>query len=721
MLRMTPIALAMGMLALPQWALAQSATNENAEIERTLPTVKVSASADQPSDLPAPYAGGQVAKGARLGALGNRSVMDTPFNITSYTAELIENQQARSIADVMANEASVRFTTTSGHAYENFRVRGFDVNSSEIAINGMFGLAPSGHVPLEAMERVEVLKGPSALFSGMPPGGGVGGVVNLVPKRAGDDPLTRVSVGYQSAGQVLTSVDAGRRFGERKEFGARINGSFSDGDTELDGQSKKRQFLSGAFDYRGDALKATLDVHYGKESFSGGTPAMYWFQSTTPIPKALDPRTNLFPGASGTLESKAVIARAEYEINRNVSLFAGLGAMSFEQTGFINGTHARNIAANGNFTAATNGTRSYTDSVSAEAGVRSRFTTGSIGHELVVHLSNLEQESGSATTSTSTTSNIYNPVTTLVMPDSPAYAPKTSETTLSSLALVDTLAFMEDRVLLTAGLRNQSVKTTNFNAATGAVTAQYDKSAVTPAVGIVVKPWGPDISLYGNYVQGLSKGDKVTDTQATNKDFVFAPYKTEQMETGVKWNAGSFTNTVSLFEITKPTMVAIGSSSNPTYTDDGEKRVRGLEWNTFGALTRNLRVLGGIAHSRGVQTKTAYSRYDGNVAIGTPRWQGNLGAEWDVPALSGLTLSARVVSTSSQYLDAANQQKASGWSILDVGARYRTLMSGRPLVLRVNVNNLFDKRYWSGSFSDSYAMATLGAPRTVTASATMDF
>ena len=274
MLRMTPIALAMGMLALPQWALAQSATNENAEIERTLPTVKVSASADQPSDLPAPYAGGQVAKGARLGALGNRSVMDTPFNITSYTAELIENQQARSIADVMANEASVRFTTTSGHAYENFRVRGFDVNSSDIAINGMFGLAPSGHVPLEAMERVEVLKGPSALFSGMPPGGGVGGVVNLVPKRAGDDPLTRVSVGYQSAGQLMTSVDAGRRFGERKEFGARINGAFSDGDTELDGQSKKRQFLSGAFDYRGEALKATLDVHYGKETFSGGTPAM---------------------------------------------------------------------------------------------------------------------------------------------------------------------------------------------------------------------------------------------------------------------------------------------------------------------------------------------------------------------------------------------------------------------------------------------------------------
>ena len=65
--------------------------------------------------------------------------------------------------------------------------------------------------------------------------------------------------------------------------------------------------------------------------------------------------------------------------------------MNFEQTGFINGTHARNIAVNGNFTAATNGTRSYTDSVAAEAGLRSRFNTGAVGHEVVVHATNLDQ------------------------------------------------------------------------------------------------------------------------------------------------------------------------------------------------------------------------------------------------------------------------------------------------------------------------------------------
>ncbi|HQX06527.1 MAG TPA: TonB-dependent receptor plug domain-containing protein [Zoogloea sp.] len=167
---MTPVALAISAIACPTLVLAQVVSGGAGEV--TLPAVRVSVEAERASDLPAPHAGRQVAKGARLGALGNQDVMDVPFNITSYTAELIADQQARNVADVMANDPSVRFTTSSGHAYENYRIRGFDVNASELALNGMFGLAPSGHAPLEAVERVEVLKGPGALFTGMAPGGG---------------------------------------------------------------------------------------------------------------------------------------------------------------------------------------------------------------------------------------------------------------------------------------------------------------------------------------------------------------------------------------------------------------------------------------------------------------------------------------------------------------------------------------------------------------------
>lgn len=693
-------------------ALAQSAAP-------TLPAVTVTANSAQDQDLPAPYAGGHVAQGARLGMMGNQDVMDTPFNVTSYTAELIQNQQARTLADVMANDASVRFTTSSGHAYENFRIRGFDVNQNDVAINGMYGLAPMGRTPLEFVERVEVLKGPNALFSGMAPSGAVGGTINLVPKRADDTPNATFGVNWQGDGQLGTTIDAGRRFGDANQWGARVNGAFSDGATTLDGQSRKREFLSLGLDYRGSALSASIDAYHSQESFQGGTPAMFWFGGSV-VPKAPDPRINQFSTGYGSIQSNAVVGRAEYRFNDNVSVFGGIGRRDSHQSGLINGTHARQIDANGNFTGSIIGQRAYTDATSAEAGLRSRFKTGAVGHELVLQASILDTEDGSATGTASTfRSNIYDPITP-VMPGVPDSAPKTAENTLTSLALVDTMSFLDDRLRLTGGLRNQRVKTTNFDK-NGNTTSRYDKQAVTPAVALVVKPWGPDLSFYANYVQGLSKGDSVTDTTATNFGQVFAPYKTEQKEVGVKWNAGTFTNTLALFQIDKPMLVTEGTTARPTYADGGEKRVRGVEWNTFGELARGVRVLGGVTYSQGKQTKTSFGRYDGNTAVGAPRWQANTGLEWDTPWIAGLTLSARVQATSSQYADAANKLKIPGWGQLDLGARYAMLVNGKDVVLRLNVNNVFDKHYYAGSFSDTTPIATLGPARTVTASASISF
>lgn len=692
---------------------------QDAQQATTLQPVTVTAGALGDGDLPPVYAGGQVAEGARLGLMGNQSVMDTPFNVTSYTSELIKNQQARTLADVMANDPSVRFTTSSGHAYENFRIRGFDVNQNDVAINGMYGLAPMGRTPVEFVERVEVLKGPNALFSGMAPSGAVGGTVNLVTKRATDTPTATFGVGWLSDGQLGTTIDAGRRFGTRNEWGARVNGSFSDGATTLDGQSRKREFLSAGLDYRGSALTASIDAYHSQESFTGGTPAMFWFASPV-VPVAPDPRINQFSTAYGSIQSNAVMGQAEYRFNEHVSAFAGVGRRDSDQSGLINGTHARQIQPNGDFTGQIVGQRAYTDATTAEGGLRTRFKTGSVGHELVLQASYLKLEDGSATGPASVfRSNIYNPITP-VMPALPGSPPKTSENTLTSLALVDTMSFLDDKLRVTGGVRNQRVKTSNFDK-TGKTTARYDEDAVTPAVAVVVKPWGPDLSFYANYVEGLSKGDSVTDTTATNFGEVFAPYRTKQKELGVKWNAGTFTNTLALFEIDKPMLVTEGSTAQPTYADGGEKRVRGVEWNTFGEIAQGVRVLGGVTYTQGTQVKTSYGRYNGNTAVGAPRWQVNTGVEWDTPWVPGLTLTGRVQATSRQYADSANNIEIPGWGQVDLGARYATKVNGRDVVLRLNVNNVFNKYYYAGIFSDTTPIATLGPARSVMASAAITF
>ena len=147
---------------------------------------------------PPPYAGGQVATGGQLGMLGNRSVMDTPFNQTSYTAKLIQDQQARTLGDVVMNDPSVRLVSNAGSNFDVYHIRGFYSENGDASMNGLYGIVPYYSTAVNYVERVEILKGPSVLLSGMPPAGAVGGSINLVTKQAPDIPITQLTTTYQS-------------------------------------------------------------------------------------------------------------------------------------------------------------------------------------------------------------------------------------------------------------------------------------------------------------------------------------------------------------------------------------------------------------------------------------------------------------------------------------------------------------------------------------------
>lgn len=684
--------------------------------EAQLPAVSVTG-ARLADELPDAYAGGQVARGGQLGMLGNTDVMDAPFNISSYTAQLIEDQQASTIAAVLLNDPSVRFTTSEGHIYENFSIRGFEINGEDLAFNGLYGLAPYGHAPTEFIERVEVMKGPSALLGGMSPQGAVGGVVNLVPKRAGAKPLFRLNTDYTSDSQLGVHLDAGQRFGDGQRYGVRVNGGYRDGKVGVDGQKKERVLGSVALDYRGERLAVSLDAYSDQEHIDNGSSWMAAFPASGVL-KPPATGTNLLRGIYGKLDNQAALARATYEFSDDISVYAGIGALRYRYAGYINGTRAAIRNAAGDFTGNTFHQRGSSDTVSAEAGLRARFATGAVRHQLVFGLTSLDYDSGRANpvTSASYASNIYRSVAPSLAAD-PGAAPHTGETTLSSIALADTLSLAQERVLLTVGARRQQVRSKTFNPANGALTSDYDKRALTPALALVLKPWARTVSLYANYIEGLSQGGTVTDVTAKNYGTVFAPYKSRQMEAGLKWDRDGFGNSVSMFQIKRPSMVK--NVANNTYDADGQQRNRGVEWNVFGQLGRQWRLLGGAAYTEGKLTHASNTAFDGNTAYGTPKWKANLGAEWDVPTVPALTLVARLIYTGEQYINTANTQQIDGWTRYDVGARFATRLFDRPVQLRAHVDNLFDKSYWAGSFNDGYV--TQGAGRIYKLSAAVDF
>lgn len=681
-------------------------------------SVEGRASAPVQAQISAPppvFAGSTVARGARLGVLGNKDMMDTPFSAMSYTAENIQNQQARTIADVLENDPSVRFTVTRGHMQENFTIRGFEVLSNEIAVNGMYGLAPLGHTPTEFLERVEVLRGPNALLNGAAPSGGVGGAVNLVTKRAGEKPTTAVTVDYTSPGQPGVHLDSGRRFGSDNEFGARVNLVRREGDTSIRGQDKESRLGAVALDYSGENLRLSLDAYSNREVFHNGSPAMVNFLTNiTSVPKAPDGDTNLFKGAFGKINNAAAIGRVEYDITRDITAYASFGRLDHHQHGFITSTHARNISnPAGVYTPTTTFRQDYLDSYSMESGLRAKFETGAVGHQMVAGASNLLQEIGlsSATaTSTANSGSIYSNIwPTLARDSGPPL--KTEDLTLTSIMLADTLSVLDDRVQLTLGARRQQIRDTYY--ANGKFSGKYDQFALSPAAGLVVKPLN-NVSVFANYIEALSKGNRVTNTAASNYGHMFAPFKTWQMEGGIKWEEGKIANTLSLFQIYRRTLSNVGN----VYME-GEQRNRGIEWNVFGEVVERVRVQGGMVFTDGKMVKGATADLLDKVPYGLPEWQGNFGVEVDPPFLDGLTLLGRTVYTGKQFANSGNTLTIPEWWRFDVGANYTLPIHETNLTVRAFVTNLMNDNYWVGSFSDGYL--TVSEPRTFNLSATVVF
>ncbi|AVR97151.1 TonB-dependent receptor [Pseudoduganella armeniaca] len=701
--QLAPLVLAL----LTAGAITHAHAEDSAPAEGALPQIVVSAERGDS------FAGGQVARKARLGMLGNMDVMSTPFNVSSYTAQAIADQQAVSVADVLTRDPAVRATGQGGGILDAFFIRGFAIgegNVGEIALDGQYGVAPNYRVFADYAERVEVIKGPAALLYGMSPNSGIGGVVNIVPKRAQTTDLTRLTLDYAGDSQLGAHVDVGRRFGAKREFGVRVNGRRQQGDTQLDKQYRRADVGALALDYQGARLRVTLDALGQTERFDAPSRP-FLAAAGVAVPAAPDGKRNVTQDWEwAKIEDRSLLLRTEYDVTDALTVFANAGGAR---------THVARLFGTPTILNAAGDTRVTPDQfrldverATVDGGLRAAFDTGGVQHAVTLQASRYrDQLDRAAVGGRPVLSNLYAPVAALVQDvPAPALVPKVSETHLSGVALADTMTALDERLLVTLGVRRQQVESDNFNAS-GATTAQYDRRATTPMIGVAFKPWR-QLALYANRIEGLSKGDTAPPT-AANAGEIFAPYKSRQNEVGVKFERGTLAATLSAFRIEKPS----GQLTGNVYAVDGEQRNQGVELAVFGQAMPGLRLTGGATFLDAELTRTNNAATLGKTPVGVPSSQANLGAEWDT-ALAGLTVTGSVSYTGRQYVNQANTQSIPSWTRLDLGARYQTRIDGRDTTLRASVANVANRDYWSGVAS--YGAFVQGAPRTLLLSATID-
>jgi iron complex outermembrane receptor protein len=631
------------------------------------------------------------------------------------------------VADVVQNDPSVRVARGFGNFQELYVIRGFAVNSDDMAYNGLYGLLPRQFVASELLERVEILRGANSFVNGAAPGGGgIGGAVNLVPKRAPNRDLNQVTLGVESGGQAYGAFDVARRFGEGDRAGVRVNAVHRQGDTAVDRESRELNVLSVGLDYRGNGYRLSADAGFQEHALDAARPSVT-VGAGLRVPSAPDASHNYAqPWTRSTERDTFGTLRAEVDLAPNAVAWAALGARNGSEFNALTTTTTTDNPGGLNMGRFDNQRDDRTRT--GEIGARADLATGPVKHTLSATASAFEMKSFNAyglSDFAGWSSNLYRPVDvaapspTFFTGGSLANPLLTHKSILGSFAVADTMALLDDALRVTVGLRHQRIKDYSYDYTTGAQNAGYDQSANTPLAGIVYKPM-KNLSLYANYAEALQQGPTASGSTVIplNQGQVFAPYTSRQKEVGVKYDSGKLGMSAALFTTAQP----MGYVENRVFGIFGEQRNRGLELSVFGMPARGLRVLGGLTLLDAEQRRTAGAVNQGKDAIGVPDTQLNLGTEWDVPGVKGLSLNARALYTSTQYADAANTQQLSSWTRFDLGANYLTRVMDRDVTLRARVDNAFDRNYWASAGGYPGAgYLVLGAPRTVSVSATMDF
>ncbi len=669
------------------------------------------------------YLDGQVAHGGRLGMLGEQNALDVPFNVIGFTSKMIQDQQAKTIADVVRNDAGVQNVQGYGNFAETYRIRGFDLDGDDMTFGGLPGIVPRQVVDAQLIDRVEIFKGANGLLNGAA-SSGVGGMINLEPKHADDTPLARVGVDYTSSSQIGATVDAGRRFGDDNQFGVRVNLINREGKTAIHDEKKRTTAASIGLDYRGDRLRTSLDMGYQKKTFHDARLGVN-ISGVDFVPDVPDNSHNYSQKwVYSDIQTEYGLAKAEYDLTDSWTLYGGIGGQHSHEIGDY--ASPKLTDANGDATIGRLDTNRIINNFSGMAGIRGNFDTGFISHKVNVGYSAVTKRDNTAwrmaygdnleNTNIYRTGDVPNPVNNLTGGD--YHDPLTSSRSRTQgYLLSDTLGVLDDSLLFTVGARHQKVVVRNYSNATGAedATSRYTESRWMPTYGVVYKPW-QSVSLYANHTESLQPGD-VAPQGSSNYGSVTGIAHSKQNEVGVKVDFQRVGGSLALFEIKKPSGIL---NSNNYYGMDGEQRNRGIELNVFGEPVLGLRLNGSATWIDPIMTKTENGTDDGKEAIGVPRYNLVLGAEYDIKPVEGLTATARVNHSGSQWADSANTKKMDSYTTLDLGLRYRTRVNQNDMTWRVGVENVTNEKYWS-NIDGTGTYIYQGDPRTLKVSMSYDF
>ena len=626
----------------------------------------------------------------------------TPIQVDVVDSKLLADIGATSLSDLTRIDAGITDSYNAVGYWTTFAVRGFQVDNRTNFRRDGLPINAETVLSLDNKAGVEILKGLSGMQAGT---SAPGGLVNLVVKRPDQD-LRDVTVSWWQPGTLGVAADLSQRFGERRQFGARVNLSADRFDPNVRDARGHARTASIATDWRPDA-DHLLEFEFEHNVQSApSVPAFSMLGPVVPDPHSIDPHVNLNDqpwSLPVVTQGNTMSLRYTQALNAQWTLKVQALQQRLVSNDHLAFDFGANEACDPCDRFASDGTFAIYDFRSdderrqtrdVDVSLSGEFATGPLKHALTAGV--LETRFTGRFND-----EAYNFVgigsidgRTMVPSDPSLTTPNTNRTESSSeLYLRDAVRIAPDWTAW-LGVRHTRLRRESSETSTGsaAFDTDYRQTFTTPWLSLSLQLTGSDM-VYASWGQGVESTLAPTHGDAINNGQSLSATLSRQWEAGYKHASGVDSWGLTAYDVKQAFAGDLLVGTDTVFGHDGITHSRGIEADAqtrVDALT--LRASAMLQHVRREQASEASN--DGLRPTNVPDSALKLLASYAVAQLPGLSVQANMAYEGQREVLPDNTVQIPAWTRFDLGARYTQSLSGTPLTWRAGVDNVFDRRAW---------------------------
>jgi catecholate siderophore receptor len=659
-------------------------------------------------------------------------IKDIPQALTIISESQIEDQQLRSIADVLYFVPGATPGTGEGNR-DQVTLRGNNT-TADFFVNGIRDDVQYFR-DFYNVDRIEILKGPNAMIFGR---GGGGGIVNRVTKRSSLNEYRQVIGSVDSFGGFRLNGDIDQPLTEN--VGVRVNGMYENGDSFRRHVDLKRYAINPTVGIMaGPDTRIDLSYEYlhDRRTTDRGVPS----QNGEP----LEGRDNTFFGDPDDSYAKADVNIATFAVEhrfaegltlRNRTLYGDYD--KFYQNIFpnsaVSGTDTVNLSAYNDTTTREN-LISQTDLIweNRLAGIDQTLL---FGFELGQQKSKQRRRNGFFLTPgqipserTSLTVPISDPTVdaqVVFLPFNTSggclpsnLGPCTPTNFTKGKAHVAAI-YAQDQIRISpmfeivAGLRYDHFELDVTNLNSGVEFGRTD-DLWSPRLGLIFKPM-PNLSLYASYSRSFlpQSGDQFSGLDINTE--TLKPERFDNYEFGAKWEpVEGLLATAAIYQLDRSDTRVANPDGSGTFLLSGEQRSKGVELGLERSISNEWQISAGYAWQKAEVTEATTACPSGDCKMPlVPKHSFSLWSRYDFTKRLGAGLG--VIARSKSYASIGNQVTLPGYARVDAAAFYKI---AKEIEAQINVENLFGADYFATAHSDNNIAP--GAPTNVKAAIRFGF